>query len=608
MLHAPKITRREFIQNSSALLATTALPLPHDPAPAPLTEFNYADVNLSSPLHESQRLQTQSILLGLSEDDLLKPFRTMSGLPAPGNGLGGWYDYLATYDYRTGEAGLAPGATFGQWISALARNYAITKAPATREKILRLNRLYAETISGKYYELNRFPAYCYDKLVCGLIDSHQFANDPQAFNILDRTTEAALPHLPPHAIDREINWRPGKDKSFDWDESYTLPENLFLAAQRGAGDRYRRLALQYLDDETYFDPLARNQDVLAGKQAYSYVNALSSAMQAWFIAGSQKHLRAAINAFSMLQQQSYATGGWGADEQLRASGADALFPTLTKSHNHFETPCGSYAHMKLTRYLLRATRDSRYGDSMERIIYNSVLGAKPLRPDGTAFYNSDYNFNARKIYSVHKWPCCSGTLPQAAADYRINTFFRDRQGIYVNLYLASTLHCQQDGADITLTQETSYPHDSHIALQVTASRPAHFTLHLRIPQWASSAPPASAASLRINGKRVPARPGTFATITRTWKSGDHIELDLPLTPRLEPISPQHPDTVALLSGPLVLFPITTAQPPITRAQLLAARQLQSQMWQIETAAGPITLLPFTAIQDQTYTAYIDLTQ
>ena len=79
--------------------------------------------------------------------------------------------------------------------------YAITRDQATREKVIRLNRLYAETISGDYYDKNRFPTYCYDKLVCGLIDSHQYVGDPDAFSILERTTNAALPHFPKHAIE-----------------------------------------------------------------------------------------------------------------------------------------------------------------------------------------------------------------------------------------------------------------------------------------------------------------------------------------------------------------------------------------------------------------------
>jgi hypothetical protein len=159
--------------------------------------------------------------------------------------------------------------------------------------VLRLNRLYAQTISGDFYEKTRFPAYSYDKLVCGLIDSHKHVGDPDAFSILERTTDAALPHLPKQAVEQGTEWRPHKDRSWTWDESYTLPENLFLAYRLGAGERYRELGRQYLYGE-YFDPLAQGRNVLAGKHAYSHVNALSSAVQAYLTLGSEKHLRAAV--------------------------------------------------------------------------------------------------------------------------------------------------------------------------------------------------------------------------------------------------------------------------------------------------------------------------
>ncbi len=87
------------------------------------------------------------------------------------------------------------------------------------------------------------------------------------------------------------------DESWNWDESYTMPENLFIAYQRGAGRQYYDLAFRYLDDKTWFAPLARGENVLGGQHAYSYVNSLSSAMMAYMVAGSEMHLRAAKNAF-----------------------------------------------------------------------------------------------------------------------------------------------------------------------------------------------------------------------------------------------------------------------------------------------------------------------
>ncbi len=171
--------------------------------------------------------------------------------------------------------------------------------------------------------------------------------------------------------------------------------------------------MRYLNDK-FFVPLAAGENCLPGKHAYSHVNALSSAMQAYLTLGSEMHFRAAKNGFDMVLAQSFATGGWGPDELLRATDSDDVYASLTGTHSSFETPCGSYAHFKLTRYLLRVTRDSSYGDSMERVMYNTVLGAKPLEGDGHAFYYSDYNFDGHKVYSNHDFPCCSGTLPQVA--------------------------------------------------------------------------------------------------------------------------------------------------------------------------------------------------
>jgi len=344
--------------------------------------------------------------------------------------------------------------------------------------------------------------------------------------------------------------------------------------------------------------------VLAGRHAYSYVNSLSSAMQAYLTLGSEKHLRAARNAFDMLSQQSFVTGGWGPEETLRAPGSPDVCASLTNTHASFETPCGSYAHFKLTRYLLRVTRDSRYGDSMERMMYNTVLGAKPLMADGRTFYYSDYNFQGRKVYRDDQhWACCSGTLPQVAADYRINTCFRDAQGVWVNLYIPSTVRWNQDGAGVELTQEGEYPFDSLLQFKVKTSQARNFTLNLRIPAWAQD------ASISVNGRPLQKQiiPGTFAPVRREWNNGDRVELNLPMTLRLEPVDQHHPQTVALVFGPLVLFAITNAQSKLTRADLLAAKRLDRRTWQVNTPGASLKMLPFTDITDEQYSTYLHVT-
>ena len=602
-------TRRSFLKAaaaaSGAAAASRLLGQPQDTpdaqsalASAPLLELPYSDVTLMSSLHETQLRDTIAVLMALNEDSLLRPLRGMAGLPAPGASLGGWYAYDPSYDPKTGGPGFAPAHAFGQWVSALSRYYAITGDDAARQKVLRLNAGYRQTISPGIFENTRFPAYNYDKLLCGLVDAHTLAHDPDAMAILQQTTDTALPHLPDRAIPREVCWRAGKDSSYGWDESYTLPENLFLAAQRGAGPRYRQLAVRYLEDKDYFIPLANGEDPMVGRHAYSYVNALCSAMQAAMVNDSAMHLQAARHGFDLLAAQSYATGGWGPDEKLIPPESDLLYASLSTTHNSFETGCGSYAHTKLTRYLLRVTRDGRYGDSMERVIWNTVLGAKPLMADGRAFYYSDYNNHGQRRYYADAFPCCSGTLPQVAADYRINSYLRDEHGLFVVLYLPSSVRWTQDGAAATLTQSHSYPLESAVHMQLTLSRRQAFALRLRIPAWTRG------STIAVNGR--PAQftlASGFATIDRCWESGDRIDLQLPMENRLEPIHPLHPETVALCRGPLVLFPVGEQHPALTRAQLLAARPAQGDGWLAETSEGTQQFTPFTSIGDRSYATY-----
>jgi quercetin dioxygenase-like cupin family protein len=192
-----------------------------------------------------------------------------------------------------------------------------------------------------------------------------------------------------------------------------------------------------------------------------------------------------------------------------------------------------------------------------------------------------------------------------AADYRINTYFRDPQGVWVNLYIPSTLRWMQDGARIELTQRGSYPFDDVVQFEVKASQARDFAVNFRIPAWAAG------ASVLVNSRRVetPVVPGSFAAIHRPWKSGDRVELDLPMTLRLEAIDPRHPQTVALktvalMFGPIVLFAITDDQPSLSRTNLLAARRVDKRTWRVETGGVPMKMLPFIEIADEQYSTYL----
>jgi DUF1680 family protein len=143
-----------------------------------------------------------------------------------------------------------------------------------------------------------------------------------------------------------------------------------------------------------------------------------------------------------------------------------------------------------------------------------------------------------------------------------------------------------------------------VQFYVKSSRVRDFTLSFRIPAWTTG------ASISVNGRRVQAEatPGSFAVIYRQWSSGDCVELDMPMTMRLESVDPQHPQTVALVFGPLVLFAITDIQPALTRTGLLGAKRIGERSWQVRTDGAPIKMLPFTDIGEEQYSTYLRVTQ
>jgi DUF1680 family protein len=611
----PAMSRRVFLKTATTAAAATyaARVLPASAADrgavaihTPVAPFAYSDVELLDGPMKRQFEENHARFLNLDDDRLLKVFRQVTGLPAPGEDMGGWYDLTGFSLERADFHGFIAGHSFGQSLSALARAYAVTNSQPTRAKINRLVKGYAETLDSraKFFDDYRLPAYTYDKLSCGLIDAHEFAHDPMAMDIHEKLTRAITAYLPEKALSRaEQRARPHKDTSYTWDETYTLPENLFLAYQRSGKSFYRDLGIRFLEDDTYFDPLAQGNNVLPLEHAYSHVNAFSSAMQAYITLGSEKHLRAAKNGFEMLvKTQSFASGGWGPDEAFGEPGRGQLGDSLTSTHASFETPCGAYGHFKITRYLLRVTQDAKYGDSMERVLYNTILGAWPIQADGTSFYYSDYGTTGKKVWYKDKWPCCSGTFPQQASDYHISTYLRSSDGVYVNLFNPSKVKWSDGSGRYGLTQETKYPFDNKVAIQVSGSQPKAYALYVRIPAWAGPNP-----LLSVNGKRVsqPPQPGTFACIQRTWKDGDRVEVELPMPLRLEVVDANHPNLVALLHGPLVLFAVADSQPSFDRKALLEAHPTSTGDWLATSVDGnAVTMRPFMNIDRESYSAYM----
>jgi uncharacterized protein len=140
------------------------------PSPGPLSQFHYSDVQLLEGPMLQQFHENVSLFMNLPDDNLLKPFRQLSGQPAPGDDMGGWYS-PAGFDPPKVMTGYVPGHSFGQYLSGLARAYACTGDVAIQQKVQGLVAGFAPTVTTKFYDGYCLPAYIFDKTNCGLIDA-----------------------------------------------------------------------------------------------------------------------------------------------------------------------------------------------------------------------------------------------------------------------------------------------------------------------------------------------------------------------------------------------------------------------------------------------------
>lgn len=589
------LTRRSFLKSASAAAFAAssrihAAELPREV----LQQMPYGSVTLSNGLFKEQYDRIHAHYLSLSNDRLLKVYRQRAGLPAPGADMGSWYDL----------DGFVPGHTLGQYISGLARIGAATGDATCHAKVSELVSGFAATLGPDNQSIlrpktNLWTCYTLDKHFAGLIDAATLSKVGDAGDLLNRVLSGSMSLLPAKGRDRI-----GK-KDPPYDETFVMPENLFTAAELTGNSAFTELAHRYLLDREFFDPLANGDDPFPGQHAYSHAIALSSAAKAYLTLGDTKYKRAMENAFTLLTTtQQFASGGWGPNETFITPRRGELHASLGSTVDHFETPCGAYAATKLARYLLRSTGDAKYGDNLERVLFNTILAARNPDSDGDYPYYSTYSPSATKVYYQKKWPCCSGTLVQTVADYVLNIYFKSSDGIYVNLYTPSQLTSTHAGVSIVLAQQTEFPASDRVVIRVDPASPVQFALQLRIPAWASG------STVSINGRQqtMTLKPGSATSLKRLWKAGDTVELSLPQTFRTEPIDELHPGTVAIMRGPVEYVGLNTAGGkvnPLTGARPKLSGDLKPVASQAY-ASNEQTFVPLYSVESETYDAYFDV--
>lgn len=508
-----------------------------------LREFEPEDITLESGMLRTQLDEAKEFYLRIPNDDLLLGFRRRAGLPAPGRELGGWYSDDAFN-------------AFGQILSGLARMYATTRDPACKAKAEVLEANWAKCIApdGFFYYSTKpnAPHYTFDKMVGALVDMAVYCESEGVEAHLSRITDWAIKNLDRTNAYALNVWQ----GSTEW---YTLSENLYRAYILTHEHKYGDFAKVW-EYTAFWDRLAKGAPLFHGQgpgteslptayHAYSHVNTLAGAARAYLATGEKHYLDTVTRGYDFLQtQQCFATGGYGPDERLALS--DEVVHRLETTTHTFETQCGSWAAFKLCRLLILITGDARYGDWVERLAINGIAATIPMSASGGVMYNSDYNpFGGQKV-NDGQWTCCTGTRPMAVAVLPELIYFRERGGgVRVNLFVPSTLTFNSYGGAVRLRQSTRFPEAPSTTLTFEEAPGEAMALSFRRPGWL-----AGPMTAKLNGKPLALVDAgkNWMRVSRRWRKGDVLELELPMEFRSVPIDPKKTFPTAITYGPVAM--------------------------------------------------------
>ncbi|HJZ96980.1 MAG TPA: beta-L-arabinofuranosidase domain-containing protein, partial [Candidatus Solibacter sp.] len=304
-----------------------------------------------------------------------------------------------------------------------------------------------------------------------------------------------------------------------------------------AGDRFTK--------KRFFNPLAMRRDELTGLHTNTHIPQVIGAAKRYEISGDIRfHDVAGYFWYEVATARSYVTEGtsngegWLAQPRMMAA-------ELKRSVATAECCC-AYNMMKLTRHLYTWNGAPSYFDYYERALYNHRLGTIQPKTGYTQYYLS-HTPGAWRTFNTEDrsfW-CCTGSGVEEYSKLNDSIYWRDEDGVLVNLFIPSELHWEEKG--LKLRQETKFPEQASTTLTVATAPSAAMALKLRIPAWTRG------ASVKINGRAVEVTPtpGSYLTLTRTWKAGDRVELAMPMHLTVEAM-PDDPKTQAFLYGPIVL--------------------------------------------------------
>lgn len=420
------------------------------------------------------------------------------------------------------------------------------------------------------------PYYTLHKILAGLLDTYEVAGNQKALDIargMGAWVYARLQAVP--AETRTAMW--GRYIAGEYGGMNEVMARLF----RLTGDRRFVETAKLFDNTTFFfgnaareGGLARRVDTIRGKHANQHIPQITGALETFRDTKELPYYQIASNFWDIVNDgYTYSIGGVaGARTPNNAECFPAQPNTLWEngfaSGGQNET-CATYNMLKLDRQLFMYDQTAKYLDHYEQALYNHIL-ASVAEGDAGNTYHVPLNPGARKGFgnaAMSGFTCCNGTALESNTKLQDTIYFRsaDQKALYVNLFIPSTLTWRD--RKITVQQITDFPYADTSKIVVKGA--GKFDLKVRVPSWATRG-----VVVTINGRneQVTAKPGSYLTLSRTWRDNDTVEIRMPFGFRLDHVVDQ-PNVASLFYGPVLLAAEETAARTDWREVVLDAKDI-----------------------------------
>lgn len=278
-----------------------------------------------------------------------------------------------------------------------------------------------------------------------------------------------------------------------------------------------------------------------GQKAYEMMSCYEGLIELYKVTREPDYLDAVESAVENIIRNEINVAGSGSAFECWYNGQSRQ----TQPTYHTMETCVTFTWMQLCNRLLQLTGNPMYADQIEKTGYNALMASLKADASQIAKYSplEGCRHEGEEQCGMHI-NCCNANgprafamLPQVAyqvADGRIN----------INLYTPSSAEISFGKKQtVRIIQQTEYPVDEKVEIEIDPSKPSEFTLALRIPAWSDS------TTVKINGEAVTGvQPGSYLPLNRKWNKGDKITLTMDLRGKVVEMN----QTQAIVRGPVLL--------------------------------------------------------